>query len=83
MKCEFMKSKPHPLTSVVEMAVMSMSRNFNAGLNTFAHKLSWNKSACTGVNCESNNRILSIACASTFNPWIGEMPDLMMYVVKR
>lgn len=29
-----------PPTSVVEIAVMSMSRNFNAGLNTFAHKLS-------------------------------------------
>lgn len=70
-------------TSVVAMAVISMSKNFNIGLKIFAHKLNWHKSACTGVNCESNNRILSIACAKTLMPWIGAVPDLIMWFVNK
>lgn len=65
------------------MAVISMSKNFSAGWKTLAHKLSWSKSAWMGVSWESNNRILSTACASILTPWIGAIEDFTIYAVKR
>lgn len=58
------------LSSVLAIAVTSVSRKRNAGLNTFAHKHSWHRSAWTGVSWVSNIRIFSTASASTWMPWI-------------
>lgn len=60
-----------PLVSAdVDIVVISTSKYFRATLKHFDLRLNWHKSACMGVNWDSEVRILLMAVANIFKPWI-------------